>query len=996
MPIELRFFDWSEPALPAAARWLADKFARAASLDLSDVIVCVAGGQVRRRLLELLVEVAEDRELFLSPPHIVTPGHLPELLYEAKQPFASELTQRLVWVKVLASMESAQLAPLVRNPPDKNDLAAWLALAQTLAELHRELASDGLDCEAVLAEAVHCDGFNENARWKLLAKLERQYLRLLDGLKVWDKQTARLFAIKHCECRTDRRIVLVGLVDLNRAQRQMLDAVAERVTALVFAPREGLPAMSDGGGAKPKAGSRVETRSKDFRQSSLFPWEDDEELPGGAATRAKGSSGPNPTMLARLFDEHGCLRPDGWQSVCLPLSEKQIEIVDSAADQGDAVVRWLAGLDGRYAAEEIVIGIPDSRLAPFIRQRLEESSLPARQLDAIPLSRTAAGQLLGELADYLEQRRFSDLAALVRHPSLAHRISAMIDGDWLTLVDEFYCQYLPAKAADKWPRGRYAAEFRRVQGTLDGLLAKFDRAERPLGQWAEPIVELLREVYGQEELDEAVEPDRTIIRACGQIRDTLKTFLDLAASVSPAVTAAAAIRLLLRELEAEKITPRADGEAIELLGWLELIWNDAPAMIVTGFNEGAIASPVGRDLFLPNALRQRLPLEDNERRLARDSYALGLLAASRRDLHIVAGRRSPENEPLVPSRLLFCCRDGDLPARAMRLFTPANESSRRVLLPGSLRPAVNSGLQVPRPDPLAEPINEFRVTEFKDYLACPYRYYLRHRLGLDALSDAAEELDPGQFGSLLHEALQGFGTSAAKDSDDADEIRDCLFTLLGELAARQYAEGSQPAVPVQIELAKLRLAEFAKKQARRRSDGWRIKHVEIKFGQSDDSRPAGEMVVDGTPAALIGRIDRIDEHESSGRWAVLDYKTSEKAEPPRKAHNNADGWTDLQLPLYRHLIQSLDDCPAADHIELGYVHLPKGLKQVNFTMADWTAAELAAADAAAAAVVRGIRKGDFWPRTVPAPPFNEQFAAICQDELLGAAAVEEETEEVEE
>ena len=45
----------------------------------------------------------------------------------------------------------------------------------------------------------------------ILAELERRYLRLLDGLKVWDKQTARLFAIEHRECSTERRIVLVGL-----------------------------------------------------------------------------------------------------------------------------------------------------------------------------------------------------------------------------------------------------------------------------------------------------------------------------------------------------------------------------------------------------------------------------------------------------------------------------------------------------------------------------------------------------------------------------------------------------------------------------------------------------------------------------------------------------------------------------------------------------------------------------------------------------------------
>src|SRR5262249_2930746 len=152
---------------------------------------------------------------------------------------------------------------------------------------------DGLDCEQVLKEAAECDGFNETRRWTLLSELERRYLNSLDELQVWDKQTARLFAIRHRECRTEKRIVLVGLVDLNRAHRQMLDQVAGNVTALVFGPND---------------------------------------------------------HRGELFDEHGCLRPEQWQEVLLPLDDERIEIADGPADQADAIVRALAALDGRYSA----------------------------------------------------------------------------------------------------------------------------------------------------------------------------------------------------------------------------------------------------------------------------------------------------------------------------------------------------------------------------------------------------------------------------------------------------------------------------------------------------------------------------------------------------------------------------------------------------------------------------------------------------------------------
>src|SRR2546423_6035856 len=98
---------------------------------------------------------------------------------------------------------------------------------------------------------------------------------------------------------------------------------------------------------------------------------------------------------------------------------------------------------------------------------------------------------------------------------------------------------------------------------------------------------------------------------------------------------------------------------------------------------------------------------------------------------------------------------------------------------------------------------QFRVTEFKAYLACPYRYYLRHRLKLEALADTASELDPAQFGNLLHDALMQFGRSEARDSTDPHEIRGELYAALGQLTAIQYGKVSQPAVQVQIELIKL-------------------------------------------------------------------------------------------------------------------------------------------------------------------------------------------------
>ena len=117
------------------------------------------------------------------------------------------------------------------------------------------------------------------------------------------------------------------------------------------------------------------------------------------------------------------------------------------------------------------------------------------------------------------------------------------------------------------------------------------------------------------------------------------------------MNASQAIEQLLKQVadHADPISACAAGQ-IELLGWLELPLDRAPALVATSFNEGCVPTSVNSDLFLPNALRQQLGLLDNRRRYARDAYALSVLLASRQELTLdcrpaVGGRRSADSQP---------------------------------------------------------------------------------------------------------------------------------------------------------------------------------------------------------------------------------------------------------------------------------------------------------------------------------------------------------------
>ena len=938
--MERVFLGWDRPGLAAAVDYLVRRFGRPGALDLGGAVVAVPGARAGRRLLELILQRAEEEGRLLTPPKILTVGRLSEQLYRAKRPFADDLVQHLAWIAALGQTDPALLRNVVPSLPAVDDLAAWLSLAEMLGRLHRELAAEALDFAAVANCGSRLPGFREAERWQALAQVQERYLRTLDDVGLWDLQTARLVAIRNAECMSAGEIVLVCTVDLNRAQRLMLDQVASRVTALVVAPEE----------------------------------------------------------LAERFDDYGCLRPKTWQDATIELRPEQTELAEAPADQAAAVARTLAGFGARYPADQITIGVPDESIVPYLAQRLARAGVAVRHGVGTPVGRLGPCRLLQAAAEFLDGRRFSAFAAMVRHPAMEARLAgsdAGLRGDWLAELDDYATRHLPHGLEGRRPAAHGQTDFRslqdfgslqqdsgralrRVHEAVERLLGPLDGPSRGLAEWGEPLAGILAAVYGQRPLNPGVEPDRTVLAACDAIGDELRGLLMIPEPLTRKVAAVEALRLVLRELEGTTIPPLSMPGTIELLGWLELPLDDAPALVVTGLNEGIVPASVNEDLFLPNQLRLALGIEDNERRYARDAYALSVLAATRRELKVIAGRRSAKGDPLLPSRLLFAC-DEETIARRVRAFFSADTGgtakrpSVRAALP------TGTGIAVPLPRPLPERVTSMRVTEFRDYLACPYRYYLRQRLGLGAQSDDARELDGAAFGSLAHQVLQEFGTSAAAASTSPDEIRAQLSDSLDRHVLRQFGASPLAAVLVQVEQLRARLDAFARWQAQWAQAGWQIQHVEI-----GEDRAKASLAVDGREMGIRGRIDRIDFHPGENRWVIFDYKTSDTARTPEQTHLKGGQWVDLQLPLYRRLGAGLG---VGRDAKLGFIVLPKDPGEVGQRLAGWSDEELQSADRAAEEVIRSVWAERFWPPTSPPPPGFDDLAAICQEGQFSAASL---------
>ena len=921
MPIKRIFLSTEQPALLSAAEFLVDRHARSGAVDLRNIVAVLPGGRAGRRLTEILVESGERHNLVLTPPTITTVGHLPELLYQPQRPFADDLVQQLVWAEVLQKFDPAKLAAVVADRPADDDSQRWKDLGRLLQALHRELASDALDFSDVVGRGRSLPGFAETQRWHALAEIQRNYLNSLDKLGLWDRQTARLFAIKHNECATNRPIVLIAAADLNRSTRRMLDQVSDQVTALVYSPSE---------------------------------WAD-------------------------RFDEHGCLAPETWQDVDLRIPEDSLIEADNPADQSDLVARRIAQFDGRFRAEEITVGLSDETLVPPLVRQLNECELPNRFGPGLPLARTAVYRMLENLAMLIENGRSAEFAQLVRHPDIETWLMRTgVQPGWIEELDDFYNEHLPRQITaerlsreHRWPRLHDAVD------RIEQLTRRFQGEPRSLERWLPQISRILLDVYGKRDFDLEDETDRRAWKVCGTVQDALDDLGNLPKSLSPKVAGAEAIQLVLDQIATQRIAPLATKAAIELVGWLELPLDDAPALIVTSFNDGFVPSSANADMFLPGRLRSALGLDDNARRYARDAYAVTTLLTPWRETTFLVARRNADDDPLAPSRLLFAAPSETVRKRALRFFAGRPKlQTRRPLAGGVVTSRNQSAFDVPRPQPLAEPITKMSVTSFKTYLACPYRFYLSRVLKLNCVDDDAMELDGARFGELAHAVLERFGLSDMRDIADADVIEKELNYLLNQLVQERFGEHPGAALLVQVEQLRLRLQRFARWQAEWFAQGWRIEHSELSFSQQP-----GKLDVDGQPMQLTGRIDRIDVNENTGNRMILDYKTSDAGDSPAKTHRKRSGeWIDLQLPLYRHLVRELG---IGDFIDLGYIVLPKSVAKVGLARADWTDEDLLDADREASEVIRAIRAARFWPPTDPPPAYSEEFASICMDGVFG-------------
>jgi hypothetical protein len=310
-------------------------------------------------------------------------------------------------------------------------------------------------------------------------------------------------------------------------------------------------------------------------------------------------------------------------------------------------------------------------------------------------------------------------------------------------------------------------------------------------------------------------------------------------------------------------------------------------------------------------------------RLARDAYALAAVIGSRSEgrggVALVAPRFDSDENPTRPSRLLLSGLREE--ALACRIWHLAGRHTPEPYLPLEGGPGFSAAPVKPIP-----PLERIHVTAFRQYLESPRKFYFQQVLRLKAENDSATELEGADVGTLLHEVLAAFGGElSVRSSSDEQVIHSFVSTQFDRIVRQRYGRWAQPAIEIQIEEVRRRLAGFARVQSGLAREGWEIRYVE------SNARLEWDMATQATPGKLrlTGKIDRVDYHAGRQNWRIVDYKTSAKGREPQAEHRGRNGeWRDLQLPLYLRLaapyaLEKWGATLTPDNCELTYFLLPE-------------------------------------------------------------------------
>ncbi|MEX2580059.1 MAG: PD-(D/E)XK nuclease family protein [Verrucomicrobiales bacterium] len=946
--IARRFLGWDRPVLEATVDHLANDWDRSGPLDLADLLVVVPTRNAGRRLREALAIRAAESDAVVFPPLVTTQDFLvaPDRLPDSR-PVADRHATLLLWSALLLDVDLNRFRRVFPVDPVDRNLSWAMKTAKELLDVGKLLADSGLTF-ATASETLGEQDM-EPARWRELADLEALALKRIGKLGFRDEAETRLEAANTGSLPSEvRRISVVATPDLRPLSAAALARISKTlpVEILVHAPE------TDAG----------------------------------------------------RFDPHGRPVPAQWLDEEIPIPEpgRTIHQAATPSEQARLACDLIGDLPNPGAFAAFVV--PDPEVVAPLRQAAAQRGWTAHDPAGLPVSRHGIYYLLELTARLVETGSFESAAQLFRCPDFARACVGAIRSDpesdigatrLVSRLDDLAVDALPHRLDDAVAAAkRHSYRTPAVEKALKWLRGWRDRFRR--GNFGETLAEYLSTVFAHRRFSAGDGAHDAFAEVADAILEAEYSFQLVGSVFAKSLAPEEQFQLVLELIRERRLYEERRVRDIDLQGWLEMLWEDAPHLVVTGMNDNFVPEATIGHAFLPDAARRVLGMFHNDDRFARDAYLFAAALASRKKtggrVDLIFGRESDSSDPLRPSRLLFQCPDEELAGRTLSLFADAESG---------VRPLARSTAFPLRPEPLDPENRVFErlgVSALKQYLACPFRFYLCQGLRMEKVETDKREMDAADFGNLVHEALDRFAASdSIRESTDAERIAAWFRGTLDEILGERFGNRLATPIVIQRESARKRLAWWAEIEAGQRADGWKIVSAEEPFGTEE-----WPFAVDET--TVRGRIDRIETHPEHG-LRVLDFKTispfqnnklksvDEYHLVPLKAREdpvdfpdwalveNAAGkpcrWADLQIPIY--LLAMRERHPDTP-LTAGYATLGKTANEVRIDT--WETLDAPLLDAArdcAAGVVRAVRDEIFWPPSSDAPPWDDFLDLLAPD-----------------
>ena len=686
-----------------------------------------------------------------------------------------------------------------------------------------------------------------------------------------------------------------------------------------------------------------------------------------------------------LFNEWGIPLQKAWEERILDFNQwnQQIVRVKNALEIPEKLKECVKDAP----VESLQIGLLDPNLISPVSNFFTLESIAFHNPEGINLSQSAIGKLMISLIRIQDSQNINEFKQLLLNPYFYRYTQSNIAVEALFKdIDHLFSKHLTYTLKEL----KKQAEFSQNQNLIDVLkcvevfLYPSDSKNNKPTNFAEWFSQTLNKFIEGHGL---IESDTHHKNISDCINSTIEEAI---ASENLFLKHKLSSRkeILLDTLNKQKLYQERERNAHDLFGWLELLWHDAPHSLICGFNEGIVprANPI--DSFLPENLRKELGMQTNEAIFANDLYLFEALCRRRHQkengkVTLFVPESDGEGNPLMPSRILFQIPEDQLANITKSiLLTKTKKLGFEDHQPASI---INQSKPCPLP-------KSFSVSKLKDYLKCPFRFYLKHILKIRIENFDESEMSPSTFGSLFHKVVaQLKGENLSGTMDEAKFIKD-LEAKAERALTRDF--GFNPSFALQIQKENLhdRIIAFAQSQIQSLQPNQALEII--------DTEKSFSLNID--EFTITGSIDRIDFIK--GQKRIIDYKTSSspktpksehlssantKKEPkhlPDEAYHNVNGknyyWSDLQLPLYC-LSEISDENPGFP--ELYYYNIPKSSEKTALSLwDDFTPEDLEAARQCTRAILNRIKEGKFWPPNEQLEPSMDDFADLFPDGIKKA------------